>query len=159
MYLKRLYKQNKFWFVVIVLFATGQLFIDYKNGVEVSPFYHYSMFSFPYHHIPVYNCVEVSVNGKQLQTKDFTPNGWDNVVMPVIQYKYQNQRNSEMYNQTIKRMLSVNDSTLYVNHLTQNEFDGWYHHRISSLLNLPDSTSDIQYSIVSYKLNNGVLVK
>lgn len=159
MYLKKLYMQSKFWFVVIVLFAIGQLVLDYKDGIEVSPFYHYSMFSFPYHYTNTYECVEVSVNGKQLQTKDFTPNGWDNITMPIIQYTHQSGWNSAMYNQTINRVLPASDSTLYTNRLSQNAFDDWYHQRVLRLLKVADSTSTVQYNIVSYQPKNGVLVK
>ncbi len=159
MYLKDLYRQSKFWFVIVVLFAIGQLVIDYKNGVEASPFYHYSMFSFPYHYTNSYDCVDVSVNGKHLQTKDFTPNGWDNIVMPVLQYHRQDEWNRVMFNQTISRLLHVSDSTLYTNTLTQSAFDDWYHHRIARLLNIEDSTSVVRYSIVSYKWQKSGLVK
>ena len=141
------------------MFASGQLFIDYKNGIEVSPLYHYGMFSIPFHFASTYDCIEVSVNGKQLQTKNFTPNGWDNIVIPITQYNHQQEWNSNMYNQTIRRLLHINDSTCYTNRLSQNEFDDWYHHRILDLLGIADSTTIVRYDVISYKQQNGMLVK
>lgn len=159
MYLKKLYRQSKFWFIIIIMFAVSQVFLDYKNGVELSPFYHYGMFSLPFHFTPNYECVEVKVNGKLLQTKDLTPNGWDNVVMPIIQYNHQQRWNSEMYNQTISRLLHVSDSTFYTNQLTKPEFNNWYGRRILNLLNVKDSKTIVRYDIISYKQENGKLVK
>jgi len=159
MYLKKLYKQNKFWFVIVVLFAAGQLFFNYKNGVEFSPFYHYSMFSIKFSLKPDYEATEVVVNGKPLQSKDFTPNGWDNIVIPITQYEAQQSWNNLIYNTSIKRLLHTNDSTLYTNRLTKAQFDNWYQHRLIRLLQLTDTTADIQYNIVSYKQKSRYLYR
>lgn len=159
MYLKKLYKQNKFWFAIVLLFAFSQLFLNYKNGLELSPFYHYGMFSLPFHFAPAYECVEVSVNGKLLQAKDFTPNGWDNVVMPVIEYTHQSAWNSTMYNQTIHRLLHTADSVPYTYRFPQSQFSHWYQQRIQRLLNMDDTSITIRYDLVQYRQKNGMLLK
>ena len=66
MFLKKLYQHNKFWFVVIILFIAGQLFINYKRGVVFSPFYHYGMYSSAIKPATQYNIPEVFVDGERL---------------------------------------------------------------------------------------------
>lgn len=157
MYLKKLYKQSKLWFVFVILFAIGQLSIDYKHSVELSPFYHYNMFSAPVYFTGTYKATEVTINGKRLQPQNFTPNGWDNVVMPIIQYQNQQQWNSLIYNTTIQRLLHTNDSALYTNRLSPQAFNDWYRHRILRLLQVNDTNATVSYRIVSYQQLNGSL--
>ncbi len=158
MYLKSLYKQSKFWFAIVILFAAGQLFINYKHGVEFSPFYHYDMFSLLFTAKPNYEVTEVRVNSVPLQTKNFTPNGWDNIVIPIVQYQNSQQWNSLIYNTTIKRLLHTTDSSLYVNFVSQQQFDAWYRQRIIRLLHLPKD-ANIQYQIISYHQQHNVLYR
>lgn len=139
---------------MVLLFAAGQLFINYKRGVEFSPFYHYGMFSLPFQIKNVYEVTEVSVNGKQLQTKNYSPNDWDNIVMPVTQYQQQKSWNSLIYNTTIRRLLPVQDSALYINQVTTNNFNRWYQKHIISLLKLSDTNAVVQYQLVFYQLSN-----
>lgn len=157
MYVKKLYRQSKLWFVIVVLFAGAQLIINYKHGVEFSPFYHYDMFSLPFSIKSTYEVTEVSVNNKLLQSKNFSPNGWDNVVIPIIQYQNQQRWNSLIYNTTIHRLLHTTDSSLYINNLSQQQFDIWYQHRIIQLLQLKKSNAKIQYRIVSYHQKDNIL--
>ena len=157
MYLTKLFRQNKLWFLIVILFAFGQLFINYKDGVECSPFFHYGMFSMPFRFQPSYQTTEVTINGKRLQSKDFSPNGWDNIVIPITQWQAQQPWNSGMYNATIKRLLHVNDSSLYTNQLSQADFDNWYKARVTRLLKLQDTAADVQYRIVTYKQENNFL--
>ncbi len=158
MYFKKLYRQSRFWFVIVVLFAAGQLFINYKHGVEFSPFYHYDMFSLLFTAKPNYKATEVSINGVPLQTKNFTPNGWDNIVLPIIQYQNSQNWNSLIYNTVIKRLLHFNDSSLYTNQLSHQQFDAWYRQRIIHLLRLPQD-ANIQYQIVSYHQQHNALYR
>lgn len=157
MYLKKLYKQSKPWFVLVMLFAIGQLFINYKHGVELSPFYQYDMFSLPFHFTGTYKATEVTINGKQLQPQNFTPNGWDNVMIPIIQYQNQQQWNSLLYHTTIQRLLHTSDSSLYTNRLSKQAFDDWYRHRILRLLRVKDTNAIVSYRVVSYQQLNGSL--
>ena len=157
MYLTKLYRQNRFWFVVALLFAAGQLFINYKRGVELSPFYHYGMFSLPFQIKSEYEVTEVTVNGKLLQTKNYSPNDWDNIIMPVIQFQQQKRWNSLIYNTTIRRFLPVHDSTLYTNRIKTKDFNQWYKNHIISLLKLRDTNASVHYQIVSYHQNNSIL--
>ena len=157
MYLKKLYRQSKLWFVIVMLFAAGQLFINYKRGVEFSPFYHYNMFSLSSYFADNYKVTEVRVNGKLLQPENFTPNGWDNIVIPIVKYENQLYWNTLIYNSTVKRFLSIKDSSLYINHLSQQEFDKWYQQRIIRLLGLKDDNTSVQYQTATYhRLNDSL---
>ncbi len=157
MYLKKLYKQSKLWFVFTALFASAQLFINYKHGVEFSPFYHYDMFSLPFHFTTTYQVTEVTVNGEPLQSKNFTPNGWDNIVLPIVQYQNEQHWNSLIYNTTIKRFMHTNDSALYTNQISQQQFAEWYKQRIIRLLHLQNKDAIIQYRTVFYQQNRRYL--
>ncbi len=158
MYVKNLYRQSKLWFVIVTLFAAGQLFINYKNGVEFSPFYHYSMFSLPFHFTSEYKVTEVMVNGQLLKPENFTPNGWDNIVIPVVQYQNQQRWNSMLYSETIKRFVPVKDSSLYVNRVSQAAFDAWYQKRVLHLADIKDSNAQVQYRIATYHSHNDSLL-
>jgi len=154
MYLTKLYKQSKIWFAIVVLFAAGQLFINYKHGLVFSPFYHYGMFSEVFLPKQQYEVTEIIVGGKLLQAKDFSPNEWDNLMLPVILYRRQQSWNSHLYNTEIKRLLHTKDSSLYINHLSQPEFDKWYRQRVIQIAKLTDTAVTIQYRIVAYKQEN-----
>lgn len=157
MYFKKLYRQSKIWFVVAVLFAAGQLFINYKHGAEFSPFYHYGMFSGTFQKKLTYEATEVTVNGKRLQAKNFTPNGWDNIVLPITQYEAQKIWNSQLYNTTIKRLLHTKDSSVYIDQFSDEVFNQWYRQRIIRLLHVQDISVIIQYKILSYRQQNDTL--
>ena len=159
MYLKKLYRQSKLWFVIVVLFAAGQLFINFKRGAEFSPFYHYGMFSGPFHKKSTYEATEVWLNGKRLQTKNFTPNGWDNMVLPITQYNAQKKANSLLYNTTIKRLLHTKDSSFYINQLPDDVFNEWYRQRVIRLLHIEDTSATIQYRLVLYRQLNDTLYR
>jgi hypothetical protein len=150
MYLKKLYQQHKGWFIFIVCFALAQLFINYKRGVVFSPFYHYGMYSAVMQPQSIYIIPEIKVNGHLLQTKDFTPQQWDNINQPVVLYQKQQQNNSEIYHNTMQRLLHIKDSSAYINHITDTQFQLWYMHHLQIILNEQVDSVQINDAIKIY---------
>jgi len=134
MYLKQLYIQHKGWFLTVLLFIVLQLFINYKRGMVISPFYHYGMYS---EVIPVqstYKVPEVTVNGQLLRTEDFNAVQWDKIIQPVLLYNKQGYWNSYLFNDQVKRFTKATDSTVYTNNITPAQFSNWYKQRLQGIL-------------------------
>ncbi len=150
MYLKKLYQHHKGWFFFVVFFIASQVFINYKHGVVFSPFYHYGMYSEIIKPQKKYALIEINTNGKILQTKDFSPQEWDKITSPILLNNQQQQWNNEVYNNTIKRLLHVKDSTLYTNHYTQNEFYNWYKSYLQGITKTKIDSLNIRTKNVSF---------
>ncbi|QEC69536.1 hypothetical protein FRZ67_20345 [Panacibacter ginsenosidivorans] len=119
---------------MIIVFIAGQLFINYKRGVVFSPFYHYGMYSSVIKPEAHYNIPEVFVDGERLAAKDFSPQEWDNIMQPVIQFRFQQGWNNAIYQNEIQRFLPFADATKFNNSITKEEFDQWYQLHLQNLL-------------------------
>jgi hypothetical protein len=135
MYLKRLYKHNKFLFLIIILFAVAQIVDNMKRGIAVSPFFSYGMYSAKIDPVKYYTVPEIFVNGKQLQAKDFSSSRWDNITYPVTVFYKLDSLNLYQWRTDIYRLLPFTDSSKFVNHLSEAAFKEWYNRRLQSLLN------------------------
>lgn len=135
MYLKKLYSTNKWWFAGITLFILLQLFINVKQGVVVSPAYHFGMYSAVIPPQPNYTVTSIAVNGELLQTKDFTPAEWDKINLTLERFNNQQAWNSTQWNTDIKRLLHLTDSSKYINTVTNNAFNTWYKNYLQTILN------------------------
>jgi hypothetical protein len=133
-YLKRLYIQHKGWFLFVVCFIIAQLFIIYKWGVVCSPFYNYGMYSEVMKPAEKYKLINVEVNGKALQAKDFTPQYWDKIMLPLSLNNEQQQWNSYVYKHVVQVYLHANDSSPYVNNYSSVQFQQWYKNYLQPIL-------------------------
>jgi hypothetical protein len=133
MYLKRLYQHNKYWFLVIALFITGQVFINYKRGVVFSPFFHYGMYSDLIQPANEYKVIEVLVNEKQLSTSNFSPQEWDRITVPAERFYSQEKWNGKLFKQDIHRMLPFTDSLRFTNTITEEQFSNWYQQQLEDI--------------------------
>jgi hypothetical protein len=129
MYLKQLYNQHKGWFLLVVLFIAGQLFINFKRGVVFSPFYHYGMYSERMERPDSIAVLRIRSNQGELRPFDFSAQSWDKLTLPVYLNQNFQQHDSLCYYQNAKRMLAVM-------HIGTNENDfqsppflfyEWYH--------------------------------
>lgn len=66
-------------FAAMLLFAAGQLLVNFKAGMVFSPFYHYGMYSAKSPPRQSYFINLVQVNGDTLGGADFTPGQWDKI--------------------------------------------------------------------------------
>jgi hypothetical protein len=86
LYLQQLYRHNKWLAALVIAFFAVQLFINYKQGVVASPFYHYGMFSAPAKIKHQYAVNSFFVNGQLLRGQDFTPQQWDKIYVTYDAY-------------------------------------------------------------------------
>lgn len=150
MYLKRLYKQHKGWFLFVVAFVAGELFITFKAGVTVTPFLYYGMYSRP---VPVQELnpvVNVYINGELLKTSDFSPLQWDNTIWPVVGFENQEQNNREWWDRDIRRLLNTTDSAKYLNTVDTATFWKWYKEYLSNKLGYPVHSVEIEHATYIY---------
>ncbi len=81
-----------------------------------------------------YAVTKIDVNGKPLQSKDFTPQQWDKIILPLQFNNDQQQWNSYVYKNVARVFLRANDSSVYVNNYGTVQFQKWYHSYLESLL-------------------------
>lgn len=157
MYLKKLYTANKFWFIIIMLFAIIQLAMDVRQDVAMSPVFHYGMYSGTQLPQQKYLVNEIRVNGRLLQTKGFSPYQWDRIARPVEMFNKQQEWNSAEWANDIKHVLHFTDSTKYVNHITTAEFNTWYKNYLSNTLH--EKVDTVEVSTARYVFNGITLIR
>lgn len=150
MYLRKLYHQSKFWFIVVVVFAVIQITLNVRRDASLSPFFHYGMYSEVMEPQNIYVVPEVTVNNRTLQTKDFTPQEWDKIILPVVLYDKQKDWNSKIYNQHIKPLLHLEDSSKYINNLSNISFYHWYKPYLENILHQKIDSFKINFNITVY---------
>lgn len=104
-----------------------------------------------------YSVTEVFVNGKQLQTKDFTPQQWDNITVPISKFYEQEKWNTAMWETDIHRLLPFSDSTKFLNTTTAEQFKDWYKSHLAFILNKKVDSVNILFS--NYYYNDTTLQK
>lgn len=138
MYLQRLYKQHKGWFVFVVLFALGQLFICLRQGVVCTPFYQYGMYSAVETPQQESHPLLIMADSQELNATLMSPSRWDAIAEPIHRYEGAYYWNDQLWNLNIRRILGVTDSVPYLTRdLTKGHFLGWYATYLSSILHRP----------------------
>lgn len=154
-YFSKLYKHNKFLFLLVALFASAQIINNIRQDVAISPIYVYGMYSAKMNPENEYYVPEVFVNGIQLQTKNFSPHQWEKIIQPVILFNKQEVWNNSLYENYIKRLIHTNKKELYVNNISQKQFTDWYKSYLSDCLHQP--VNDCSYSFKNYSFNGNFL--
>jgi hypothetical protein len=155
MYLKRLYRHNKFLAVIIVSFALAQLINNTRQDIAISPIYAYGMYSEKIAPLPTYHVPEIFINSRQLQTKDFSPQQWDNIMLPVSLFYKQKEWNLAMWQTDIHRLIPFADSSKFTNNISEPEFKKWYKNHLEYLLNKKIDTLEIAFR--HYFFNDKIL--
>lgn len=153
MYLKKLYKQHKGWFIIVVIFSAAQIINNVRQDIAFSPVYQYGMYSeylSPKDTLYVY---DVIVNGKQLQASNFSPQQWDKISLPLRYYANSYCNNSNIYT-NIKRLLQkisiVTDSSNYVFPFDETGFMNWYKPYLSGMIKQNISSLQVNYSLYKF---------
>jgi hypothetical protein len=133
MYLKNLFRHNKAWFAVILLFIFCQLFINFKKGMVVSPFYHYGMYSEVMKPKENYPFFKIAADGEVLKTKDFSAQQWDKIMQPVICYSRHKEWNVAMFSE-VQRITGISDTLKYISNVQKKDFFDWYTGYLSHIL-------------------------
>jgi hypothetical protein len=126
-----------------VVFIAAQLFINLKQGLVFSPFYHYGMYSEvmkPKESYPVY---EIIVNEQVIQAKDFSPQRWDKITQPLNYFAEHNEKNGFLFSE-LNRVTGISDTARYFNHTTKREFYRWYERYLATELGTPVNSLNIQ---------------
>jgi len=157
MYLKKLYHTNKWWFAAVLLFIAMQLFLNAKQGVVFSPVYHYGMYSGVMSPEKEYQVAEITVNGKKLRTQDFTPAQWDKISYTVQLFHDQQAWNSLQWNNDIKRLMHVQDSSKYLNNISTADFNTWYKNYLQTILH--EKVDSVAIDFTTYTFDGTKLTK
>jgi hypothetical protein len=157
MYIRQVYNHNKLLFLVVILFTLAQITNNIKHDIAISPVYSYGMYSEKIAPKTSYTVPDIFVDGKQLKAKDYSPQQWDNITLPVIEFGAQREVNSKVWQQDIHRLLPFADSIKFVNKITQTEFAEWYRRHLQNLLNKPVDSVNIVFN--TYRFNGTSLTK
>lgn len=133
MYIKQLYQHNKFLFAVMLLFIVCQLFINFKRGIVISPFYHYGMYSEVMKPKDSYDVFGIVADGETLPAKNFSAQQWDKIMQPIIYYSRHKEWNMDMYNQ-VHRLTGISDTSKYISNVQKKDFFDWYRRYLSYIL-------------------------
>ncbi|MDI9364805.1 MAG: hypothetical protein QM541_07630 [Flavobacterium sp.] len=121
---------------MLIFFIVAQLVINYRKSFVVTPWYHYGMFSTPALQPDSLQVFQVEVNGKILQPLDFTPQQWDNVILP-LNYFY-NTTTDTLWKKICRSVFRIsNPNPLAPNYsiqLTTSEFYSWYQTQLQQML-------------------------
>ena len=130
MYFQQLYRTNKFWFLFVLIFALCQIFINYKQGIVITPLYHYGMYSKKVESIDSIELYAVKINGKVLQPFQFSAQEWDKLMVPVHQYCKIEKHNNDLFSKDIKRILNrlylTADTSNFIVQKQPETFLNWY---------------------------------
>lgn len=137
----------------MVLFIAGQLFINYKRGLVISPFYHFGMYSEVMKNTGSYQVVKVEQNGKILRGEDFSTQQWDEIMLPV-QYYGGISKNNGLYETDIKRLLgkigiSANDKN-FLQQCNYEQFETRYKSYLPQITKQPISSLKVYYRNYHY---------
>ncbi len=153
LFIKQVYKHNKWLCLAMIIFIAGQLFVNYKHGMVVSPFFHYGMYSHGINVEKSYPVIEVSVNDKRLRGQDFTAQQWDKIMLP-IQYHSNIGRSNELYEREIKRLLSKlhisSNENYFFQQCNEEAFEKWYKVYLASIVGQPVLQLQINQRIYAF---------
>lgn len=155
MYLQQLYKHNKWLFSLVILFITGQVFVILIWGIVVTPFYNYGMYSEVMIPKKEYWLYEVNVNGKKLQGKNFSPQQWDKIILPLYYYSSVNVKSNALFYSDVKRImnkmfLNPNEKR-FLQNCNEEQFTEWYKRYLSASLSSPVNALHIRYRKYLFK--------
>lgn len=156
MFLQLVNKHSKTLLFLMVIFIIGQLFINYKRGMVITPFFHYGMYSGVINIRNSYQIFEVIQNGKRLHGQDFTPEQWDKIMLP-LQYYAGTSKSNRLYETDIKRLLtkmniSSNDKN-FITACNYQQFENWYKKYLSKITNQTTTSLTASYRTYLYQSN------
>ncbi len=161
MYFQQLYRTNKLWFLFVLIFVLCQLFINYKQGVTITPLYHYGMYSKKAESIDSIELYTVKINGKILQPFQFSAQEWDKLMLPVNEYCNVEKHNNDLFSKDIKRILNklylTADSSNFVFAKQPDVFLNWYKKYASNIISASINNFEIDKITSHLTEENGVI--
>jgi hypothetical protein len=104
LYLPRAYKTDKPVFIFLILFLFAQLFIAFKRGMEVAPFFNYGMFSEKVKPRPVYPVLELYSGGERIEAAGYSLHTWDRL-LGTYDFITDTGYNTQLYENEVKRIM------------------------------------------------------
>ena len=158
MFLNQLYKHSKLFFLLVIVFIGGQLFINVKHGLVFSPFYHYGMYSHVMKPVGEYRVLEIYVDGTRLMGGDFTPWTWDKILQPVNYFTSIPQSNA-LYHNEVKRLtpsfLLGNKTENFLQKCDSISFTRWYKAYLSQVIG--KTINSVEVTFRNYQFTDGRL--
>jgi hypothetical protein len=84
-FLKKVYRYNKWLCGAMLLFIAGQLFVFYRAGMVFSPWYNYGMYSDVIKPQKEYAIYKIYADGKLMAGNEYTPQQWDKIHFTLLQ--------------------------------------------------------------------------
>lgn len=111
-----------------------------------SPFFNYDMYSYATYPKPFYEVVQIKVNGTLLQPAQFAPREWDNLVQPVVMWEEQKEWNAFLFSSEVQKFLPVQDASVYVNNMPDDDFWTWYRRQVLRIAQVQDTHAVVTIS-------------
>jgi hypothetical protein len=154
MFLKKVYKYNKFLFLTMIAFSTVQIFVSFNRGIVISPFFNYGMYSEAFNTPGSYPVFEIEQNGKLLRGEEFSPEDWDKIILPPSYYANIKASNA-LYHKEVKRILerigiTTNDER-FLTACNYKEFEKWYGKYLFQITGQPTTSLKIYSRVYQYR--------
>lgn len=145
-FLSEAFKKNKGIAAGFILFASTQLFINFKRGLVATPFYHFGMYSHPLYVEKEYKVWEIIANNKVIRMSNYTPQQCDRILSP-LEYLSNIKKSNNLYETDIKRLLdkfkiSTNDKD-FIQQCNYSDFEQWYKGYLSKIEGRPITTLSV----------------
>ncbi len=141
MFFTKLYQQNKFLFLAVIVFLSVYLFLNYKWGIIATPVQQYGMFSGKFmidDPLPVY---WVEANGKMINHAGLSPIERDLLQAFPEYYQTQKSNNEAVYNSIRKfifpggALVESSHKYKFFNQVNDTIFSNWYRARVTEIIN------------------------
>ena len=131
MYLLKLYKHQKQNFILVILFLSFSLIINYKSGMIATPINLYGMFSGGYSINDTLSVNKIVIDGQPLNYSKYSYEKRDLMIGILDKYLLEKQNNSDIFETFKKLSLKVNSSinissTTFNNQINKDVFMKWY---------------------------------
>lgn len=103
MFLKKVYRYNKWLCGGMLFFTAMQLFVFARSGMVFSPWYNYGMYSEMINPLPQYELYKVYADGELVKGDEYSPAQWDNIHFKLLQADAA-ACNATFYNNEIRRL-------------------------------------------------------
>jgi len=126
MFLKQVYRHNKWLFAACIGFMALQMLVFSRSGMVFTPFYNYGMYSEVMHPKPQY----VVTNFPAVKAHHYTPQQWDKIFVTLQRYQ-DLPLNDSLYQNHIVRLyqklgLPAPARSNFTIHLHDTTFNAWY---------------------------------
>jgi len=159
MFLKDLYLNSKKLFIVVTIFVITYLYINYKQGIIVSPIYEYGMYSAYSHLHDTLTAYHIYVNDKIVDPAILNLAERDLVFISPISFYTQAEQNNANFSTLYKVFNKMHFGKIMVksnfeNNILQIDFLNWYRKLLQQVLSITINRFAIYKQSYIYQDNN-----